>query len=391
MFESFPARPSDKREPLTLIWGSYRLAYQTFWRPWTERSGPILGHLLLSVILSAVVGAFIALGVSAFDQLPVLLIFRSVLPYAESIGITIMLLQGVGHALFGVERLRRMSGAARGLYWGVLSSIGAYVGFLIATYLRFGSVGDVWNPAASVSLTASMGLGLIICVVIYQVAASSVRASLALERADREHVRSLAAEAMAAQANLKLLQAQIEPHFLFNTLANVVGLIDTRPGQARTMLEDLIRYLRATLALTRQDSTTLGAEADLIEAYLSIFRVRMGQRLSFSIEIDAGLRGVPIAPMLLQPIVENALKHGLEPKIDGGTVSLRATREGDQVRLDIADSGLGFEDSAAGGFGLANVRERLRLLYGEGGHLEIRENAGGGTLVTVVIPQVTGT
>lgn len=374
------------REPLTLVRGSLRSAYRTFWAPWGERSGPVVAHIGLALGLNALVALFIALGVAAFDAIPVASIFWNVLPFSESIGLCVMVAYAVSSALIGAERLRRLGALATLLYWGSLSAGGCYFGFLIGSLVRFGGLTKGWNPVTSISLSASLALGMAISMVIHHVASTSGRARDAQLEADRERVRSLAAEARAAQANLKLLQAQIEPHFLFNTLANVVGLIDNDPAEARAMLEDLNRYLRATLALTRQDSTTLGAEAELMQAYLSIFRYRMGQRLSFSIDIDAALHAVPIAPMLLQPIVENALKHGLEPKISGGSVTLRAAREPDGVRVEIADSGLGFNGAPRAGFGLANVRERLRLLYGDAGRLEILDNPGGGTLVTLAIP-----
>ena len=377
---------AESRAQLTLVRGSYSAAYRTFWQPWSERSGPILAHILLALGFYALVALTISLGVAAFDDIPVTLIFWQVVPYAVCIGLSIMVLQSVGGAVAGSARLRSLPGVLKVIYWGGLSALGGYIGYLAATFLRFGTRGAVWNPVSSISLSASLGLGLILTVVIYQLAVSAGRAEQAQEAADRERVRSLAAEAMAAQANLKLLQAQIEPHFLFNTLANIVGLIEGRPALARAMLEDLIRYLRATLALTRQETTTLGAEADLMKAYLSIFHYRMGERLSFSIDIGTALRNEPIAPMLLQPLIENALKHGLEPKIAGGSVSVRAARDGALVRIEIADSGLGFDGASPGGFGLVNVRERLRLLYGDAARLEIQDNPGGGTVVALVIP-----
>jgi len=140
----------------------------------------------------------------------------------------------------------------------------------------------------------------------------------------RQNEQIAAAGRLLAEARLRALQAQIEPHFLYNTLANVVSLIEVQPAQARHMLERFIDYLRASLAASRQERATLGAEADMIAAYLDVLGVRMGERLRYRIEVPAALRASSIAPMLLQPLVENAIAHGLEPKVEGGEVLLRA-------------------------------------------------------------------
>jgi two-component sensor histidine kinase len=390
--------PSNTRRtpdvPLTWVRGSFLAAYRSFWLPWSERSGPILAHVLLALSLNALVGAAIALAVSSFDHEPVARVFGKVVPYCMSIGISIMALQGVGEAIFGVRRLRALTGAARTLYWAAVATSGAYAGFLVASYLRWGSIALAWNPVNNIELATSLGLGLIITYVAHSLASNSGRAIEAHQAAERERLRTLAAEAAAVEARLKLLQAQIEPHFLFNTLANIVSLIESRPVDAKDMLEDLIRYLRATLALTRQEKTTLGAEAEVMQAYLSIFRYRMGDRLSFAIDVEPSLRGVAIAPMLLQPLVENALKHGLEPKIDGGAVTIVARREPGSLAVEVTDTGLGFQNASGAlgapdaGFGLLNVRERLALQYGDGGRLEIRERGGGGTVARLTIPTI---
>jgi sensor histidine kinase YesM len=182
------------------------------------------------------------------------------------------------------------------------------------------------------------------------------------------------------------LQAQIEPHFLFNTLANVTGLIDLDPAKAKRMLESFIRFLRASLAAMRSESTTLGAEGDMIGAYLDVLAVRMGDRLRYTIEIDPAIAAFELPQLLLQPIVENAIKHGLEPKVDGGEVAIRARSSGDFIDIEIADTGIGFAPVTAGGVGLTNIRDRLRLLYGERASLAIRENAPAGTLVHLRLP-----
>lgn len=201
-----------------------------------------------------------------------------------------------------------------------------------------------------------------------------------------ERERAEAAERAATEANLRALQAQIEPHFLFNTLANVTSLIQAKPDDAKRMLEDFIAYLRATLASTREDRTTLGSEFEMMRHFLSILEIRMGTRLQVSVDLPAELYSATLPPMLLQPLIENAIKHGLEPKLDGGSITLRAERLGESLRISIIDTGLGFSDKPSNGIGLKNVRERVEKLYGRNGGVAIEENQPHGTRVILTIP-----
>ncbi len=206
-----------------------------------------------------------------------------------------------------------------------------------------------------------------------------------------ERGRVEAAERTAVQANLRALQAQIEPHFLFNTLANVVGLIHPQPDTAKLMLEKFISYLRASLAATREQETSLGTEFQLMANYLAILQIRMGDRLQVDIDLPGDLATLHMPSMLLQPLLENAIKHGLEPKIEGGKVALQARREGDSLRIIVSDTGLGFNGATSPGIGLRNVRERLDKLFGGKASLTIEENDSGGTRVVLVIPCGHGT
>ncbi len=167
----------------------------------------------------------------------------------------------------------------------------------------------------------------------------------------------------ASEAQLKLLQSQLEPHMLFNTLANLRALIATDPTRAITMLDSLIDYLRATLSASRATSHSLQNEFDRLGDYLALMQVRMGPRLAYSLDLPAELANHSVPTLLLQPLVENAIKHGLEPKIEGGSVAITAHREGDAIVLDVIDSGVGLKDGA--GFGLTQVRERLQAAYGD--------------------------
>ena len=214
-------------------------------------------------------------------------------------------------------------------------------------------------------------------------------------RIERQTLEARRQEQMAttarllAEAQLRALQAQIEPHFLYNTLANVVSLIDTQPTQARRMLERFIDYLRASLAASRAGSATLGAELDLAASYLDVLGVRMGERLRWRIEADAACRALPIAPMLIQPLVENAVMHGLEPKVDGGGIVLRAAVDAGVLRVEVRDSGRGLVAAPprpGGGVGLSNLRERVRQLHGSSARLELLDNPGGGVIARLLLP-----
>lgn len=191
-----------------------------------------------------------------------------------------------------------------------------------------------------------------------------------------------------AEAQLKMMQAQVEPHFLFNTLASVDYLIETDPARASRMQKNLIQYLRAALPQMRAGSSRLEREIAQCRSYLEILKVRMEERLQFSINVPQGLLSANFPPMMLLTLVENAIKHGLEPKAEGGSLALSASIADANLRVAVADSGMGFGQSprSGTGVGLANVRERLRALYGPAASLVVEANADGGTIATIVLP-----
>jgi LytS/YehU family sensor histidine kinase len=190
----------------------------------------------------------------------------------------------------------------------------------------------------------------------------------------------------AIEAELKLMQAQIEPHFLFNTLASVQFLTETDPPRAGMMLGHLLAYLRAALPQLRSNSTTLGQETELAEAYLSIMQMRMGTRLAFAIDVPQELRAHRFPPMLLMSLVENAVKHGLEPQAEGGSIKLDARRRGDRVVIALVDNGRGLGAKVGNGVGLSNLRGRLRALYGDGARFTLEEQPPHGARATIEIP-----
>lgn len=190
------------------------------------------------------------------------------------------------------------------------------------------------------------------------------------------------------EQQLALLQAQIEPHFLFNVLGNVRQLYRTQPQAGASAIANLMRYLRAALPQLRSERAQLGNELELVRAYLGLFQVRMGARLSFSIQADQALHGVEFPPMLLITLVENAIKHGLEPNGRGGQVLVRAQRTGQLLEVAVLDDGAGFAAAASDGtgVGLANVRRQLAARYGSQAHLALGSRSPRGACATIVIP-----
>ncbi|TAG47603.1 MAG: sensor histidine kinase [Betaproteobacteria bacterium] len=251
--------------------------------------------------------------------------------------------------------------------------LGLYGGFFISAVLLGGGPWYGWLFGRTNLILNSI---IVVAVALFIWYSTANREKLhAAELAEAESAaRAEAAKREATAAELKALRAQVEPHFLYNTLANVVSLIDRDAPQAKRMTERLIGYLRQTLDASRRDNATLGDELAIISDYLEILRLRMGARLQYAIDVSPEVRALTLAPMLLQPLVENAIKHGLEPKIEGGTVRIGAAISGDALRIHVDDDGLGFgvaTDTAGSGTGLANVRARLQALYGQAARVTI--------------------
>ena len=232
--------------------------------------------------------------------------------------------------------------------------------------------------------TAFSSLVMGLCVSLFfllKIREASARSALLKAEADRNLLSK-----QAVEAELKLMQAQVEPHFLFNTLASVQFLTETDPPKAGQMLEHLLAYLRAALPQLRSNSSTLGQETDLAQAYLSIMQMRMGSRLSFAIAVPAELRSHHIPPMLLMSLVENAIKHGLEPQAQGGTIRVEARRAGDRLAIAVTDDGRGLADKVGNGVGLTNLRGRLKALYGDRARFTLAEIVPHGARATIELP-----
>ncbi|MEO8020760.1 histidine kinase [Polaromonas sp.] len=192
----------------------------------------------------------------------------------------------------------------------------------------------------------------------------------------------------ASEARLKLLETQLEPHMLFNTLANLRVLIATDPQRAQVMLDHMIAYLRATLGASLSATHTLQAEFDRLRDYFELMAIRMGPRLRYTLELPPELAQHPVPTLLLQPLVENSIKHGLEPKVEGGRITVSARHEGDALVLEVLDTGVGLAgtDEDRPGFGVAQVRERLASTYGTSTAIELVANGSGGTRATARFP-----
>ncbi|MEP7139048.1 MAG: histidine kinase [Caldimonas sp.] len=242
------------------------------------------------------------------------------------------------------------------------------------------------NPRQTLALLVTGLIPAVSVTYFFQSRELIAKQRVAVERAERQ----------AAEQQLKLLESQLEPHMLFNTLANLRALIGVDPARAQAMLDRLIAFLRASLAGSRVGEHTLAAEFDRLRDYLLLMEIRMGPRLSTSFTLPPDLAGALVPPFLLQPIVENSIKHGLEPKRGGGRIEVAAERDGATLVVRVRDTGDGAASalatpSAGGGFGLDNVRERLATLYRSAASFELvpAGDAQGGMLATIRLPYVT--
>jgi len=304
---------------------------------------------------------------------------------AQSIGFTIHLLFVVAQRLLGEARMDRFTALQRVAFFAGIPITGVFIGYGIGLAALGVDVPQLVIERPSL-LVAILLLSLLLSTFWYRFLANKARLAEAEAERERQHARAVELQRQALDAQLRSLQAQIEPHFLFNTLANVVSLIDSAPADARRMLEGLIALLRQSLAASRAERVGLGQEAELLRAYLGILAIRMGPRLAFEIDVPEPLRAQRVPPLLLQPLVENAIRHGLEPKVEGGAVRVRARQEGDSLVLEVSDDGLGFgATTRGGGVGLDNLRQRLAAHYGERARLSI-EDAAPGTRVRLALP-----
>ncbi|QNK68304.1 sensor histidine kinase [Variovorax sp. PAMC26660] len=270
--------------------------------------------------------------------------------------------------------------------WGfVLVAIGVTVGFFVGNL-----IGDAWSGAPAFDFLDFRGHKLATAVVITITATIGMCFFFySLGRSKHLLGQIELAQRNATEARLKLLETQLEPHMLFNTLANLRVLITVDPPRAVAMLDRLNSYLRMTLSGSRALSHPLSAEFDRLGDYLELMSVRMGERLRYTLELPDELRNTPVPPLLLQPLVENSIRHGLEPQVEGGEITVRARSDAGQLVIEVSDTGVGLDaalPSEGSGFGLEQVRERLATVYGAQGRLSLAPEPAGGTRATLSLP-----
>ena len=277
--------------------------------------------------------------------------------------------------------------AVRSAYYATITTAGVFGGYWLGLSLLHLSDarGFIFSAQGATDIVL---LSLIISAIMASIFVARERQARAEAAFQRERVRVEATEHQFHLAQLKLLEAQIEPHFLYNTLANVISLVDADPAAAKRMVARLIDYLRYAAQAGGTGEATVGRQIELLQAYLDLMALRTNARLSYRVEMAPDVAALPLPPMLLQPLVENAIKHGLEPKVAGGQVSVGARREDSLLVLTVADNGLGFRTTrgeGTSGLGLANLRARLESLYGARARMTI-EDTQPGTMVTLALP-----
>lgn len=315
-------------------------------------------------------------------------VFLVLLSATDSAIGTYKIANAIGFSIWGgFELLRRLTGGRLSVLaraW-VAIPLGLFVGAKVAGWM--GAQDLVSYVARDPSHQWRLLIGSLV-LAVFATCFFVVYWRAATDRAELQSERRRAAEALQSEisAKLALLQAQIEPHFLFNTLANVQSAIGSDPKTAKLILEHLNQYLRATLGRTRRPAGTLADEIKVVSALLAISVLRLGDRLRYRITVPDGLETARLPPLLLQPLVENALKHGIEPAVGGGEVRVEARQKNDSLCLRVIDTGVGLDSGAPEGVGLANVRARLSSLYGNRGRLALYNREPHGVIAEIILP-----
>ena len=340
---------------------------------------PFIAVLVLTLLFNTVIALVVTVLIEGNDFLANLIL-------SQVIGLSIMC------SLQGVYELRHRYTKKTDMNF-VLTifsiMVGALIGVTIAWYFSARSAGVNISDAVAIdyrNIIQSLFLGLIFGIIVINFFMSREKLAKAKAELQQHKISLLDNEKRMLESELKLLQSQVEPHFLFNTLSNIIGLIEKSPMRGKILLESLTHYLRATLEYSRIDSATLEDELRMVKAYLEIFKERMGKRLQYKIDVDKELYQQPFPPMLLQPIVENSIKHGLESLVDGGCINILGDRKANKARLIVEDSGVGLDQEVGTGVGLSNVQQRLKALYGDMASLILEENQPSGLRVVIEIP-----
>jgi len=385
----------DNRNPTSIA------ELRSMWQRWLAGTSSVPPPLWVQAAWTVTFSAVVALGftvlnfITSADTLAKWLDIGAWLTWygrnlvvALTIGFVILAIFKLVFRVVDRDRVNALQGWRRTAFFSGLPLLGTAIGWPIGMTLVFGDLRLLAGMTPG-NLLATAVLGTMISLgfnTYFSLRSNGVRAEMA-----------------AKEAQLRLLQGQMEPHFLFNTLANVICMIDVDATGAKRTLEALTDYLRASLGSLRHGDSTLGAELDLAGRYLQLMQARMGERLRFEIAADDALRQAALMPLVLQPLIENAVKHGLEPQVDGGTVRVTATRVAaggnDALQVCVEDDGAGLAAAAArprrrvaggadgNGIALDNLRERLRSRFGPAARLTLSELDGArGTRACLTIP-----
>lgn len=365
------------------------------WGSWMSQTGVHVGPKWLYWVWTALFSVVVALGFMTVDYIRAAngdlagiglagwaSLYLQYLVVSLAIGWSIHLFFSLARRLLGRARIQRFSRWQRMFFFSGVPTLGVLVGTLIGQTLIGRKVNEWAVEGVDSSAMVRSLLFAVLSWILFTVYFST--------RAQR-----IKAERHAALAQLQLLQAQMEPHFLFNTLANVVGLMEIDTPRAKQMLESFTDYLRASLGSMRRNEQTLGEELALAEAYLRVVKTRMDDRLHYRIEVPEALRSMVLPPLSLQPLIENAVVHGLEPEIDGGTVTVSARLEGETLVVEVDDDGRGLEAARATGSrgtgtAISNIRERLLQLHGDAAGLRIDAAEPHGVRATLRLPAQSG-
>ena len=360
------------------------------WHSWLThaggRTGPTWLHHVWTFVFSAFIAAAFTIFAIAFGradddaQGPMTWwqVYRAYLVVSLCIGYAIQWLFDAARWLLGIERIRRFAAWQRIVFFGGMPIVGVAIGWPLGLTLLGVRLDTLLKGHPNVLLNTLL-VSLVISFIFFQFFAAKGR--------------QMQAERRATEAQLKLLQGQIEPHFLFNTLANVVGLLEADTPRAKLMLESFIDYLRSSLGSLRQADHTLGDELELVDAYLRVIAIRMDDRLRYRIDVPDDLRALRLPALIVQPLVENAVLHGLEPQVEGGEVKIVARTEKGRLIVTVEDDGLGLQPAPAAarpgphaGTACHNIRERLQQLHGSDAGLEIDNLQPHGVRARLVLP-----
>lgn len=336
-----------------LVWAavvSLALSTQLLFQPFVWRNfevDEVLTAFVEMVGRRAVVGLSIAVAISAMSTLP----FRSVLARAVGLGISIL------------------------------------AGALIGEYAA-GIIDVLDAPYDTISMLARVAQWCLIAAVASTLFFLARRASTVRAMAQSVELRNIRVEREIVQARLRALRSQIEPHFLFNTLATVRRLHQTEPDEGAQLLAHFLEYLRSTQTGRGQGRNTLGQEIDLVQAYLGMVAVRMSGRLTTTLDVAASLRDCECPALSIATLAENSVKHGIGPMLEGGRIEISAREVGDFLEVAVVDTGVGFSASSGSGIGLSNVRSRLRTAYGEHGWLTLENNEPSGVRAVMHLPSM---